>query len=144
MCLTSLAVYSGNVHLQDSLLTLAAMTHGEQVAVCQRIIGDLIKREKEEKENAQREEYLAQQEGNNNPIDNKAPATPNISMNTDKSWYFYNNMTKNAGKTEFQRRWGARKLEDNWRRRNKASFSFGDEETKPDEEPIRRHFIFAN
>lgn len=37
-------------------------------------------------------------------------------------------------KTEFQRRWGARKLEDNWRRRNKASFSFDDEETKPDEE----------
>lgn len=132
--LDELAVYSGNVHLQDSLLTLAAMTHDEQVAVCQRIIDELIKREKEEKENAQREEYLAQQEGNNNPIDNKAPATPNISMNTDKSWYFYNNMTKNAGKTEFQRRWGARKLEDNWRRRNKASFSFDDEETKPDEE----------
>ena len=43
--------------------------------------------------------------------------------NGDKSWYFYNTMTKNQGKNEFQRRWGARKLEDDWRRRNKTSYS---------------------
>ena len=33
-------------------------------------------------------------------------------MNSDKSWYFYNTAVKNAGKTEFQKRWGSRKLED--------------------------------
>ncbi|MDE6099656.1 MAG: hypothetical protein K2G01_01295, partial [Paramuribaculum sp.] len=44
-------------------------------------------------------------------------------LNTDKSWYFYNQATRNAGRTEFQKRWGSRKLEDDWRRRNKASFS---------------------
>ncbi len=33
---------------------------------------------------------------------------------------------KNAGKTEFQKRWGSRKLEDDWRRRNKSSFNTDD------------------
>ncbi len=47
-------------------------------------------------------------------------------MNSDKSWYFYNTAVKNAGKTEFQKRWGSRKLEDDRRRRNKSSFAFSD------------------
>ena len=51
----------------------------------------------------------------------------------DKSWYFYNSMTKNQGKNEFQRRWGARKLEDDWRRRNKTTFSLTEEEGLEDE-----------
>lgn len=55
-------------------------------------------------------------------------------MNADKSWYFYNTMTKNAGKTEFQRKWGARKLEDDWRRRNKTTYSMDDPEEPTDED----------
>ena len=133
--LDELAVYSGNVHLQDSLLTLAKMTPEEQKAACQKLVDDLIKREKEAEEAAKREEYLASQAGKGtNPMDQNAPATPALSMNSDKSWYFYNTMTKNAGKTEFQRRWGARKLEDDWRRRNKATFSLDDEEEEGDGE----------
>lgn len=134
--LDELAVYSGNVHLQDSLLRLAKLTPDEQRAVCQKIVDDLIKKEKEALEAAKREEYLASQEGKgNSPMDKNAPAAPAFSMNTDKSWYFYNAMTKNAGKTEFQRKWGARKLEDDWRRRNKATFSLDDdaEEETPEE-----------
>ena len=61
-------------------------------------------------------------------MDKNSQSNPALGMNTDKSRYFYNAMTKNAGKTEFQRRWGARKLEDDWRRRNMASFSFVDDE----------------
>lgn len=45
-------------------------------------------------------------------------------MNSDNSWYFYNPSTVTAGKTDFQRRWGSRKLEDDWRRRNKAAYAF--------------------
>ncbi|QOD59906.1 tetratricopeptide repeat protein [Polaribacter haliotis] len=36
-------------------------------------------------------------------------------------WYFYNQQTLAFGKTEFQRIWGNRKLEDNWRYSEKAS-----------------------
>ena len=132
--LDELALYAGNVQLQDSLLTLSKMTPEEQRKVCQRLVDELIEREKKEAEEAKREEYLAQQEGNSNINSNTNTTTPSM-MNSDKSWYFYNTMTKNAGKTEFQRRWGARKLEDDWRRRNKSSFSFDDEaENSEDEE----------
>ena len=46
--------------------------------------------------------------------------------NGSNAWYFYNPALVSAGKTEFQRKWGRRKLEDDWRRRNKASFSMSD------------------
>lgn len=123
--LDELSVYAGNVHLQDSLLTLAKMTPEEQLAACQRLVDELKKREKEAEEAAKREEYLAEQQANGSQ-NNSANAAKTYTMNTDKSWYFYNTQAKNTGKTEFQRRWGARKLEDDWRRRNKNTFSFDD------------------
>ena len=123
--LDELSVYAGNVHLQDSLLTLSKMTPEEQLAACQRLVDELKKREKEAEEAAKREEYLAEQQANGSQ-NNSANAAKTYTMNTDKSWYFYNTQAKNTGKTEFQRRWGARKLEDDWRRRNKNTFSFDD------------------
>lgn len=130
--LDELATYAGNVHLQDSLLTLSKMTPEEQRKACQKLVDELREREKKEAEEAAREEYLANQQGADDNIKrNDAPANTMIN-NGDKSWYFYNSMTKNQGKTEFQRRWGARKNEDDWRRRNKSVFSL-DEESADDE-----------
>lgn len=42
---------------------------------------------------------------------------------TDESgkWYFYNQTMVSLGQMEFEKRWGRRKLEDNWRRGNKES-----------------------
>ena len=71
--LDELAVFAGNVHLQDSLLTLSKMTPEEQKAVCQKIVDELIKKEKEEAEAAKREEYLAQQEAQGNVNKDKNP-----------------------------------------------------------------------
>ena len=126
--LDELAVYAQNVNLQDSLLELAAMTPDEQKAVIAKIIEDLKKKEKEEKEAAEREEYLAQQNAKGSQIRDKGNSPAQYTMNTDNSWYFYNNSIKQAGKTQFQKLWGSRKLEDNWRRHNKSTFSFNDEE----------------
>ena len=126
--LDELAVYSQNVALQDSLLTLAKMTPEEQKAVVAKIIEELLKKEKEEKENAEREEYLAQQGAKGALIQGGRNEPASYNINTDDSWYFYNTVTKNAGKTQFQKLWGSRKLEDNWRRRIKTTFSFEDEE----------------
>ena len=126
--LDELAVYSQNVTLQDSLLKLANMTPNQQRAVIAKIIEELKKKEKEEAEAAAREEYLAQQGAKGSALQDKGNTPATYTMNTDNSWYFYNTATKNAGKTQFQKQWGSRKLEDNWRRRNKATFSFNDEE----------------
>ena len=126
--LDELAVYAGNVTLQDSLLRLSKMSDEEVKAVIKKIIDELKKKEKEERESAQREEYLAQQDAKGNPLGGNSKNAPqSFQMNNDKSWYFYNTATVNAGKTDFQQKWGNRKLEDNWRRRNKNTFSFDDD-----------------
>ena len=128
--LDELAVYSQNVTLQDSLLKLAAMTPEQQLEVIKKIIEELKKKEKEEKEAAEREAYLAQQNAKGSQIKDQGNTPSTYTMNTDNSWYFYNTATKNAGKTQFQKTWGSRKLEDNWRRYNKTTFSFNDEEAE--------------
>lgn len=136
--LDELAVYAGNVQLQDSLLQLSELSPEEQEKVCQKIVDELIAREKKEAEDAKREEYLAEQEGKNPQMGNNQGPAPAFQMNSDKSWYFYNTMTKNAGKTEFQRKWGARKLEDDWRRRNKTTFAFDDDTTQEEDKDENR------
>lgn len=129
--LDELAVYSGNVTLQDSLLRLSALSPEEQTKVARRLIEELKKREKEEAEQARRAEYEANASVANAAASaagtqGSAAAANSFMLNNDKSWYFYNTAVKNAGKTEFQKRWGSRRLEDDWRRRNKSSFSFAD------------------
>lgn len=125
--LDELAVYSQNVTLQDSLLRLSRMTPEEQRKVAERLVEELKKKEEEAAEEARRQEYEAQNSANAGQLQSN---TSNFSMNTDKSWYFYNTMTKNAGKAEFQRRWGSRKLEDDWRRINKQTFAMSDFENQ--------------
>ena len=125
--LDELATYSQNVNLQDSLLRLAAMDSVQRMGVIDNIIQELKERERREAEDARREEYMAQQAAagqQTGATTGKNPTT--FTMNTDNSWYFYNRSARDAGRTEFQKRWGSRKLEDNWRRRNKSAFNAGD------------------
>lgn len=123
--LDELAVYTRNVALNDSLLRLAEMPENARLKVIDGIISRLRKQEQEEAENARREEYLSRQEAAAPMLNAQSAGTPQeFKLNTDKSWYFYNTATRNAGRTDFQRRWGARKLEDDWRRRDKSSFAF--------------------
>ncbi len=125
--LDELAVYAGNVALQDSLLELAALSPEEQQKVAQRLADELVEKEKREAEEQKKQDYLAEQAAAGNQNTQQGASAPTtFTMNGDNSWYFYNPTTVSAGKTDFQRRWGARKLEDNWRRRNKASFDVAD------------------
>lgn len=101
---------------QDSLQRIAKMPEGERNQFIDKIIADRIQKEKEEKEllAQQRQEMaLLQQQGN--------------SMRNEQmggQWYFYNPSMLSMGLQEFKKKWGDRKLEDNWRRRNKASIDF--------------------
>jgi len=132
--LDELSIYAQNVKLQDSLLRLSNMPEEERLAV----IDDIIKRLKEQEEREARErardEYLAQQQALGSNLQTGQANTPNsFVLNADNSWYFYNQATRNAGRTEFQRKWGSRKLEDDWRRRNKSTFDTGDFDTNKDD-----------
>ena len=105
---------------EDSLQKLALMTDQQRTTLINNIIADLQKKEALEAiaqsaaltdQNYFRSQQNRQQIGVNN----------NQSL-----WYFYNPPTVGLGKTEFQRIWGKRKLEDNWRRKNKLSMGEND------------------
>lgn len=126
--LDDLARHSRAVALNDSLLRLADMPEAARLAVVDSIIHALTEREKEEERQRQREELDAKAEeraaatGTENP-GGAANAPAQFTMNTDKSWYFYNPTTRSAGSAQFRRQWGNRKLEDDWRRRNRNSYA---------------------
>lgn len=128
--LDELALYAGNVTLQDSLLRLSALDPAEQMKICIRLAKEATQRKRTLTEDEELEKRKAEASslsvfGNAAGELDRAPSV--FSMpGQDKSWYFYNDALRRAGQTEFRRRWGTRKLEDDWRRRNKTTFSFDD------------------
>lgn len=137
--LDELVGFAVNVQLQDSLQHLATLPEADQLKIIDKIIEEVKKKEEEERKAAEREELMNKREEAmaDQPFANrntKAPTAPAINSG-DKSWYFYNQQLISQGKTDFQRKWGRRKLEDNWRRRNKTVVTFDDfAETKYDDE----------
>ena len=117
--LDELAPHLSAVKLQDSLQALALMAENQRTAAIDRVIEALKKKEKEEakKENATRiNTQTGSTIGGNR---NTTIAPPQSNMQKDGAWYFYNPMTISQGKTEFEKRWGKRINEDNWRISNK-------------------------
>ena len=112
-----------DVKLQDSLQALAKMDEKDYLAAIDRVIETLKKKEKEEaKKAAANGTSSAASSGNNMPQNTTGAARPGTNMatgGTKGAWYFYNPMTVQNGKQTFQRRWGNRKNEDNWRRSQK-------------------------
>lgn len=54
--------------------------------------------------------------------------TSGINTTSNGKWYFYNSTIVGFGTNDFQKNWGNRKLEDNWRRANKQANILFDEE----------------
>ncbi len=101
------------VDFQDSVQMVAAMTETERTRFIQKIIQDL-----QEKEAAELERQRAQEMAGMNDL-SRTSTRPTTSLTESGNWYFYNPSAKSFGEPEFRRRWGNRKLEDNWRRKNK-------------------------
>ncbi len=134
--LDELARYAGDVQLQDSLLRLSYMTEAERLVVIDGIIKELNRKEKEEAARQAAEERQAELENRQSQLpgsSSSANAPTTFNLNTDKSWYFYNRQSIDAGRSEFRKKWGSRKLEDDWRRRNKMIFSFEEFEDEDEE-----------
>jgi tetratricopeptide (TPR) repeat protein len=128
--LDELVVHVEAVHLQDSLQTLAKMPEPERLAVIDKIIEQVKKEEEEAKALAEKEAYLADQAAKGSGIDRPGTETGGIVLPTTSggaTFYFYNPSTVSQGKAQFQRKWGRRALEDNWRRRKKEMSTFNEE-----------------
>jgi tetratricopeptide (TPR) repeat protein len=102
---------------EDSLQKVARMADKERLALINKIIAKIT-----DEENRKLKEQ--QNEQNNQNYFRNQQYRPTFDNNQNASlWYFYNPVTAGLGKTEFQQIWGKRKLEDNWRRKNKISLN---------------------
>ncbi len=134
--LGGLAQNYNTVVLQDSLQMLSRLSPEEQRAVVDKLIAQVVAEEEEARQRAENEAAMAAASS-----DDESFSGFGANMNnTSGDWYFYNPQLIASGRTQFQRRWGNRKLEDNWRRLNKsAQFAetsddepLGDDENDPD------------
>ncbi|NDP20854.1 MAG: tetratricopeptide repeat protein [Paludibacter sp.] len=116
------------VLLQDSLQLLAALPESKRIEVVNKIIDKIFADEKLAEEKA-----LKEKEIKNNPGDEDFANMPPVGMNPGGmgGWYFYNPDLMRSGQAEFVKKWGRRKLEDNWRRTNKTASLFTDEISTP-------------
>lgn len=121
--LDELVPYTDAVHLQDSLQELANMPEKDRLAAIDRVIEELKKKEKEERDKARETEVeatLQRQGAVGNRTQTNTSSAPNQSSTTNGQWYFYNQMAVNQGKQTFQKQWGKRENADNWQRANKT------------------------
>ena len=114
LILTDLVSNINIVEMQDSLQILAKLPKSEQSAV----IGNIIQAELEKERRAAEDQSLKQQmmyeSGRNGGREEQ------FGSNTSGGqWYFYNPATLSFGMSEFRKKWGTRKLEDDWRRKDK-------------------------
>jgi tetratricopeptide (TPR) repeat protein len=101
------------IQTEDSLQRVAMMTESERNTLISTIIAKVIKDESEGKTSDNSDRYNIGQY-----YENERRFQGNIEQ--EGKWYFYNQAALTFGRTEFRRRWGDRKLEDNWRRANKT------------------------
>lgn len=122
--LSELVTQNDIVVLQDSLQRLAVLPESKKLDVVNKIIEKLISDEKAAAEKILKEKQSQNALADENP-ENMIPIGRNPGSTGD--WYFYNVDVIRNGEAEFLKKWGKRKLEDNWRRTNKSSSLFSDE-----------------
>lgn len=109
--LTNLVKHINTKEFEDSVLSLSYKPRNEITA----LIGDLIEAERLAEED-QRRQQMELAEAMLESRDEIQSLTQSGS-----NFYFYNTTAKSLGSKEFIKIWGNRKLEDNWRRKNKSS-----------------------
>ena len=107
---------------QDSLLMVANMDSLQRNAFIDKIIAKVIEQERIEAEQRRYEEQMALM---GSTMGNTAAARTMEMGNNSGAWYFYNETTLRNGFNEFSKKWGMRKLEDNWRITDKRNIGSG-------------------
>lgn len=122
--LTELVHYLGIIAYEDSVLKLSTMERKQ----LDRIIDQIIEQRKRADEESEQEDLadrnlpVMANRGNNPASQQGASGGGMIGLNAPgaaPAFYFYNQNLLSKGFAEFTNKWGSRKLEDNWRRKNK-------------------------
>ena len=128
--LSELVVQVQTINTQDSLQRLATMDTNTLYAIIDNMIEDyLVEKDKQE---ALAEEMA---EGGTQFLDVNGGKSNNPALGSASGkWYFYNPQAMSFGYSEFIKKWGNRKLEDNWRLTDKRMImQTSDEEPEVDE-----------
>ncbi|MBC8308349.1 MAG: tetratricopeptide repeat protein [Pelagibacterales bacterium] len=114
LILTDLVSNINIVEMQDSLQMLAKLPKSEQSAIIGNIIQAEFEKEKQAAEDKNLKQQMMYESGRNGGREEQ------FGSNTSGGqWYFYNPATLSFGMSEFRKKWGTRKLEDDWRRKDK-------------------------
>lgn len=108
------------ISTQDSLQKLASMSEEDRIAS----IEEHIEKLKEEEEAKKAAEAQPAFNNFNNGTGNTGAGFgggPGVPGGQKAQWYFYNANLRAVGERDFGNKFGNRKLEDNWRRKNKIS-----------------------
>ncbi|MDP2159938.1 MAG: gliding motility protein, partial [Flavobacterium sp.] len=112
--------YEGIAQKNDSILNILALSEDDRIAFYEDYIAKIKKEDetkaKAEKEEAKRQERIANQEdaiadGSTQAMGARAPSTGG----TSSQFYFYNPASVAQGKIEFNKRWGKRNQNGYWR-----------------------------
>lgn len=119
--LSNLVIQAQTIKEQDSLQWLANMDSTELFALIDNKIQLYLEDERQKQEE---EEYDSG--GGTQFVDMNA--RNNQSSSISGGWYFYNSSAMSFGFSEFKKKWGNRKLEDNWRLSDKRMIMQNDDE----------------
>lgn len=111
------------VRVQDSLQAMAIMKPDAREMKINNVIAAILKEEQLQKE----EESANRQSLNVLQSSIQKSSGLGNSPTGAGEWYFYNTSTMSFGFSEFNKKWGKRKLEDLWRISNKQTFDYGDQ-----------------
>ncbi len=114
--LSTLVGYIRVIQREDSLQKIARLSESDRNKAIDKIIAKI-----EDDEQRRIDELDAIKSQNLNPLTNNTATNPGDNIfGGSGGWYFYNQTTISFGIADFAKRWGNRKLEDNWRRSQKG------------------------
>ncbi len=131
LTLTELVQNLQVVKYEDSLQRLARMPEDQLAAIIQKLIDEYKKEEQRLKDEAERQQMEMSMASNIPNMRNE-----NIQNIGGGGWYFNNPSAISFGYSEFLRKWGRRKLEDNWRLSNKRQVISTDETELTEVTPV--------
>jgi len=107
--------------MEDSVQMLAALPEEQRLAVIDALIEEV--RQEEEEARLAEQQSMQDMAFNQSMLYGGNRTSSGMREQQGGQWYFYNLNAKSFGQPEFRMKWGERRLEDNWRRKNKRTIT---------------------
>ncbi len=123
--LAAIAAHIQNINLQDSLLKISALSVKDKRSLAIQLKNAQKAKIAEPTPNRDLRSRFSEMEASSmNPFEREFERRPETNKKSSSSNFFaYDQRSINRGRSEFEQTWGEIKLEDNWRRKNKNSFT---------------------